>query len=56
MPRIRKRVEEVFGWVKTIGNLRKSRQRVAANLDWYFTLAISAYNLVRLRNRTASEA
>lgn len=54
--RIRKRVEEVFGWVKTIGNLRKTRHRGVAKIDWYFTLAISAYNLVRLRNLTVSGA
>jgi transposase len=48
--RIRKRIEEAFGWIKTIGNLRKTRHRGIAKVDWYFTLAISAYNLVRMRN------
>jgi transposase len=47
---IRKRIEEAFGWIKTIGNLRKTRHRGIAKVDWYFTLAISAYNLVRMRN------
>jgi transposase len=48
--RIRKRIEEVFGWIKTIGNLRKTRHRGTAKIDWYFVLALSAYNLVRMRN------
>lgn len=48
--RIRKRIEEVFGWVKTVGNLRKTRHRGTAKVDWYFVLALSAYNLVRMRN------
>jgi len=48
--RVRKRIEEAFGWIKTIGNLRKTRHRGIAKVDWYFTLAISAYNLVRMRN------
>ena len=48
--RIRKRIEEAFGWIKTVGNLRKTRHRGAAKVDWYFVLALSAYNLVRMRN------
>lgn len=48
--RIRKRIEEVFGWIKTVGNLRKTRHRGTAKVDWYFVLALSAYNLVRMRN------
>lgn len=48
--RIRKRIEEVFGWIKTVANLRKTRYRGTAKVDWYFILALSAYNLVRMRN------
>jgi IS5 family transposase len=48
--RIRKRIEETFGWLKTIGTLRKARYRGREKLSWYFTLAVSAYNLVRMRN------
>jgi transposase len=48
--RIRKRIEEAFGWLKTVGNLRKTRYRGIEKVDWYFTLALSAYNLVRMRN------
>ena len=47
---IRKRIEEAFGWIKTVGNLRKTRHRGTAKIDWYFVLALSAYNLVRMRN------
>lgn len=47
--RIRKRIEEAFGWIKTIGNLRKTRHRGVEKVDWYFTLTAAAYNLVRMR-------
>ncbi|GMM61940.1 hypothetical protein NUTIK01_27300 [Novosphingobium sp. IK01] len=46
--RIRKRIEEVFGWAKTCGNLRKTRYRGLPRVGWAFTLTAAAYNLVRL--------
>ena len=46
----RKRVEEIFGWLKTIGGLRKTRHRGVARVGWTFTFAAAAYNLVRMRN------
>ncbi|TCU51868.1 DDE family transposase, partial [Novosphingobium sp. PhB57] len=46
--RIRKRIEEVFGWAKTSGNLRKTRHRGQARVGWNFTLTAAAYNLIRL--------
>ena len=46
----RKRVEEIFGWIKTVGGLRKTRHRGVARVDWMFSLALSVYNLVRMRN------
>src|SRR5208282_4526375 len=46
----RKRVEEIFGWLKTIGGLRKTRHRGADRVGWVFTFAAAAYNLVRMRN------
>ena len=46
--RIRKRIEEAFGWIKTIAGLRKSRFVGRAKTDWAFTFAVAAYNLVRL--------
>ena len=51
--RLRKRVEEIFGWMKTVGNFRKTRHRGIERVDWMFTLTAAAYNLVRMRNLTA---
>lgn len=48
--KIRKRVEEVFGWMKTVGFLRKSKFRGEEKIDWLFTFTAAAYNLTRLRN------
>lgn len=47
--RARKRVEEVFGWMKTVGLLRKLRHRGGHRVEWIFTFTAAAYNLVRLR-------
>ena len=47
--RKRKLVEQVFGWRKTVGGLRKLRQRGGALVDWIVTFAAAAYNLVRMR-------
>ena len=47
--RCRKRVEEVFGWLKTVGLLRKTRHRGCARVGWMFTFTTAVYNLVRLR-------
>ena len=46
--RIRKRIEEVFGWTKSVGGLRKTRHRGTERVGWMFTLTTAAYNLVRL--------
>jgi transposase len=48
--RKRKRIEEVFGWLKTVGMLRKTRHRGIFKVGWVFTFAAAAYNLVRMRN------
>jgi len=48
--KVRKRIEETFGWIKTVGNLRKTRHRGVEKVDCYFTLTAAAYNLVRMRN------
>ena len=48
--RKRKRIEEVFGWMKTVGILRKTRHRGVFKVGWVFTFAAAAYNLVRMRN------
>jgi transposase len=52
--RKRKRVEEVFGWLKTIGLMRKTRHRGTGRIGWMFTFAAAAYNLVRIRNLIAA--
>ena len=54
--RIRKRVEEAFGWAKTVAGLRKMRHRGLLKVDWQFTLAMAAYDLVRLPKLLASVA
>ena len=51
--RKRKRVEEIFGWIKTIAGLRKTKHRGRKRVGWMFTFAAAAFNLVRLRNLTA---
>ncbi len=45
----RKRIEEIFGWLKTVGLLRKLRHRGTARVNWIFIFATAAYNLVRMR-------
>lgn len=48
--RKRKRVEEVFGWMKTVALQRKTKFRGIDRVGWMFTLAATAYNLIRMRN------
>jgi transposase len=50
--RRRKRVEEIFGWLKTVGFMRKTRHRGRDRVDWMFTFGLAAFNLVRIRNLT----
>jgi len=45
----RKRVEEIFGWLKTVGLLRKVKLRGVPRVGWLFTFAAAVYNLVRMR-------
>ena len=52
--RKRKLVEQVLGWLKTVGGLRKLRHRGIERVDWQLTFAATAYNLVRLRNLGAT--
>jgi transposase len=44
----RKRIEECFGWIKTVGGLRKTRHCGTALVEWFFVLTAAAYNLVRI--------
>src|SRR5262249_13522106 len=48
--RLRKRIEEIFGRMKTGGGLRKLRHRGGALVNWQFLLPAAVYNLLRLRN------
>jgi len=52
----RKRVEEIFGWLKTIGLMRKTRHRGSARVGWMFMFSLAAYNILRMRNLLASPA
>ena len=52
----RKRIEEIFGWLKTVGGLRKTRHRGLTRVQWMFTFALVAYNLVRMRNLVGAAA
>jgi transposase len=54
--RKRKRVEEIFGWIKTIAGLRQTKHRGRKRVGWMFTFAAAAFNLVRLRNLTTLAA
>jgi transposase len=53
---IRKRIEEAFGWAKTVAGLRKMRHRGLPKVGWQFTLAMAAYNLIRLPKLLAEPA
>jgi len=46
--RIRKRIEEAFGWIKTVAGQEKTSFRGRDRVAWAFTFAAAAYNLVRL--------
>jgi len=46
--RVRKRIEEVFGWMKSSAGFRKTRHRGTDRVGWMFTLNAAAYNLIRL--------
>jgi transposase len=52
----RKRIEHIFGWLKTTALMRKLRHRGRALVEWMFTLAVSGYNLVRLSRLSVQTA
>jgi len=54
--RKRKLVEQSFGWMKTVGGLRKLRHRGGRLVTWIFTFTAAAYNIVRLRRLLAATA
>jgi hypothetical protein len=47
--RRRKTVEQIFGWTKTVGGLRKTRHRGQHRVGWVFVFTLAAYNITRLR-------
>jgi transposase len=53
---IRKRIEEIFGWDKTIGGLAQVKLRGLAKVKALFTLGLAAYNLIRLPKLLAAPA
>ena len=53
--RIRKRIEEGFGWMKTVAGMRKTKYRGIEKVGWAFTLAAAAYNLIRLPKLLAEQ-
>jgi transposase len=53
--RARKRIEECFGWIKTVAGMRKTRHRGVFRVGWMFTFVLAAYNLVRMKNLLAPE-
>jgi transposase len=52
----RKRIEEIFGWLKTIGLMRQTRFRGRRRVGWMFVFSLAVYNLVRMRNLEACQA
>jgi len=52
----RKRVEEIFGWMKTIGLMRKVRHRGRKLVEWMFTYTAAAYNLMRMTKLVGASA
>ena len=54
--RIRKRIEEAFGWIKTVAGQQKTKFRGRERAGWAFAFAAAAYNLVRLPKLLAEEA
>jgi transposase len=46
----RKRIEQIFGWIKAVAGLDRTRHRGRSLVDWIFGFAAAAYNLVRMRN------
>lgn len=51
--RKRKLVEEIFGWLKTIGLMRKTRHKGVQRGGWMFTFTSAIYNLIRIKNIVA---
>jgi hypothetical protein len=50
----RKLAEQIFGWLKTVGLMRKTRHKGLSRGGWMFTFASAVYNLIRIRNLQAA--
>ena len=48
--RKRKRIDECFGWMKTVDGMRKTRHKGTERVGWMFVFTAAVYNLVRIRN------
>src|SRR5208337_1879288 len=49
----RKRVEEIFGWLKAFGIVRRPHFRGLEKIESFFKFTVSVYNILRIRNLTA---
>jgi transposase len=54
--RKRKLIEEIFGWLKTVGPMRRPHFRGLKRIDWWFKFSVAVYNLLRIRNLTVKTA
>lgn len=54
--KVRKRIEEIFGWLKTVGPMRKVHFRGRKKVEWWFRFSVAVYNLVRIRNLAGTAA
>ena len=54
--RIRKRIEEAFGWIKMVAGLEQTKFRGCDRVGWAFSFAATAYNLTRLPKLLAASA
>ena len=48
--RVRKRIEEIFGWGKDVGPIRKTKFRGKDRVGFQLLLTLAGYNLIRMRN------
>ena len=53
--KIRKQIEEIFGWIKTVGGFRRTRYRGVERTGLAGYFVATAYNLVRMANLLSSQ-
>ena len=54
--RKRKRVEEIFGWLKAFGPMRRPHFRGLRRLGYFFKFSVAVYNMLRIHNLTEAMA